>query len=128
MAALDSPVKKKSLCFGRPGWSPSDILLPSITSLFISHLHFFTCFLFYPFPSPFAQHGSLSLSGQSYHLGDKLQEDHITTSSLFSFSLPTFPEVEFVHPVSAGGSVKFLPVHYVQFVKYIFPRNRTTSN
>ena len=38
-------------------------------------------------------------------------------------------EVEFVHAVTAGGSVKFSPaVHNVQFVKYIFPRNRTTSN
>ena len=26
--------------------------------------------------------------------------------------------MEFVHAVSAGGSVKFLPVHNVQFVKY----------
>ena len=32
-AALDSPVKKKSLCFGKPGWSPSDLL------------HFLTCSL-----------------------------------------------------------------------------------
>ena len=63
---------------------------PFITSLFISHLLFFTCFLFYLFPSPFAQHGSLSLSDQLYHLGDKLQEDYITTYTLFSLSLPTF--------------------------------------
>ena len=26
--------------------------------------------------------------------------------------------MEFVHAVSVGGSVKFLPVHYVHFVKY----------
>ena len=43
--------------------------------------------------------------------------------------------VEIVHwpsPVRFGTSVtplgKVVPMHYVQFVKYIFPRNRTTSN
>ena len=30
-------------------------------------------------------------------------------------------EVEFVHAVSAGGSVKFLPVHNVHFGKYDGP-------
>ena len=35
----------------------------------------------------------------------------------FTTTIPA-PEVEFVTPVTPGGSVKFLPVHNVQFVKY----------
>ena len=53
----------------------------------------------------------------------------ISTAFILFCATPAFLEAR---QVNQGGdlprSLPFRTVHYVQFVKYIFPRNRTTSN